>query len=67
MVDPSKTLLLLTFNPYSPVQPVAERPFTFEMEFDDFSKDRLRRMIFDASKANVRISSFPFRGTSLWG
>lgn len=31
---------------FSPPQPVAEEPFTFDMELDDLPKERLKELIF---------------------
>lgn len=40
---PSVSGLSLTFLPF---QPVAEEPFTFDMELDDLPKERLKELIF---------------------
>lgn len=33
-------------HPTLPPQPVAEEPFTFDMELDDLPKERLKELIF---------------------
>ena len=42
-----KTHLILYFF----VKPVAEEPFTFEMELDDLPKERLKEMIYEEVEA----------------
>lgn len=36
----------VTAMAFSPPQPVAEEPFTFDMELDDLPKERLKELIF---------------------
>ncbi|TFJ96182.1 pyridoxamine 5'-phosphate oxidase [Platysternon megacephalum] len=38
---------MLTFNPNKRITPVAEEPFTFDMELDDLPKEKLKELIFE--------------------